>query len=82
MLCLNTDGAIGVWSYFKKHLVHDQHDVVCLRVVSMSPSEASGFLKMASGCGYAGYSQGFGGVHGRSGGLVTLVRKSVPQRPS
>ena len=82
MLCLNTGGAIGAWSYLRGHVVHDQHDVVCLQEVSMSPSEASGFLKMASGCGYAGYSQGSGGVHGRSGGLVTSVRKSVPQRPS
>ena len=81
-MCLNTGGAIGAWTYIREHLVADNRDVVCLQEVSMRPTETTGFLKMASGLGYAGYAQGSIGNLGGSGGLVTLVRRNTPQRPS
>ena len=48
----------------------------------MSSSEADGFLRTASRSGYSGYSHGSDGAHGRAGGVITLVRKTIPQRPS
>ncbi|OLP87093.1 Retrovirus-related Pol polyprotein from type-1 retrotransposable element R2 [Symbiodinium microadriaticum] len=81
-LCLNTGGAVAAWTYVREHLAHDRRDVVCLQETGMSSSEADGFLRTASRSGYSGYSQGSDGAHGRAGGVITLVRKTIPQRPS
>ena len=81
-LCFNTEGAVAAWTYMREHLCLDNRDVVCLPQTAMSSRETKGFIKAVSRYGYCRYAQPGSGDDGRAGGVITLVRKAVPQRPA
>ena len=63
-------------------LDQDRPDVVLLQEASLAPTEVAGFARYVKkrGCGYCMYHQGPTGQ--RSGGVLTLVNRALPQRPA